>query len=327
MILLIYNELLDTMSINSNLKLFRDLPNYRNDVIVYKIFIHIKRKKYINDILFLLKKHNIKLIFCVFSCYVIKRTIPLYLSFEHNIVCQLNNLNLNAKILCHSHDFFNSYSILNSLHNINHFIESGFLENIKPFLPTKNIIPILHCATSNFIKDFNPNPINKILLSGDINHIVYPHRSHFYNYALNNPDKINIHNRTHFFNFDHNYPNVLNQHIACFFSSLQLNHYISSYNSSPILLAKVFEIPATGSLLLAHDSCETSLAKINFFNNINCILINENNYDSIINFILNPDNKSIIDNIRKNGQNLILNNHTQSFRISQINSILDSFIS
>jgi hypothetical protein len=320
MILLIYNEVIDNLSCNSILKMFRDLQIYRNDVIVYKVFIHVPSaiKKYKNDITEIIKKNNIKLIFCVWSYLKINKCIPQTI----NMINHLNNWNLGIKILYHTHDFFWCLKKYENLNNINNCIEIGFKDQIELFTNKNNkIYEILHCATNSFIKEFNKNPINKILLSGGIDIVQYPERKNFYDYSKKN---INIIYKKHpgYFNQDNKYPDELNSYIACFYSSIN----VEELKNNRIILAKAFEIPATGSLLLAHESCKDSLTRVGFIENINCMFINEDNYDSVIDYILDEKNRSKIDEIRKNGQELVLKNHMENHRISEINKILDNIM-
>jgi hypothetical protein len=321
MILLIYNKVLDTMSCNSILKIFRDISKYRNDIIIYKIFLKNDVDKNVFDIINIIKNNDIKLIFCVWSYLTnnIQKDISSSTPQTYNIIQNLENLNLNVKILCHVHDFFYKLKQYDNLIKTHRYIEIGFEDQIKKYTSSKNTIyPLIHCATNNFIKEFNKNPINKIFLSGGISKL-YPERKEFYNYAIKNNSKIFIKARPMYFEKDDNYANELHSYIACFYSS------INELNNT-ILLAKAFEIPATGSLLLAHKSCKDSLMKVGFKENINCLFIENNTYDQVINYILDPNNRGKIDEIRMNGQKLVLENHTESIRIKKINEYLDKII-
>jgi phosphotransferase system IIB component len=298
----------------------KNLNIYRNDVIIYKInnYNNIIINKYLKDILSLIESKKIKIIFCVWTYFLIKNT----LSLHHNLITHLDKLNLKIKTLCHVHDFFTVLRNYSNLNNINNFLEIGFKEQISIFSGKKNIYEIMHCATKNFIKTFNNSPINKIFLSGDINKVAYSHRNNFHKYYLQNKSKIDYKQHPGQLIKDDNYPDELNSYIACFYSSRD----VKELEDNMIILAKAFEIPATGSLLLAHESCKNSLLKVGFIENINCMFINENNYDKVIDYILDKNNRYEIDEIRKKGQELILKNHTEDNRINEINKILDNIL-
>jgi hypothetical protein len=298
MILLIYNEKLDLMNANSILKIFRDLSKYRDDVVVYKIYIDIKRKKYIEDIKNIVKTHNIKLILCVWSYLAITRKQDPPQTI--NIINYLNELKLDVKILCHTHDFCYKLKQYEKLENIKNYIEIGFKDQITRYISNKNIYTINHCATNNFKLDFNYNPINKILFSGGIPKNMYIERYNFYEYAKCNIEKIEIHNFKGYFTKDDEYPKILNNYIACYYSSISINEL----SDNRIILAKAFEIPATGSLLLADISCKESLKRVGFIEGMNVLYISENNRKEIIDYILDKNNIEKINEIRKNGMGM-----------------------
>jgi len=104
----------------------------------------------------------------------------------------------------------------------------------------------------------------------------------------------------------------------------ELNKYkknIELYGSG--ILGKFYEISGSGLLLLCDNKgLKDELEKQGFKNMINYIHIDENNFDEIINFIFNDDNKEIIKNIRKNGFELVNNNHLIKHRMKLINDFL-----
>lgn len=143
--------------------------------------------------------------------------------------------------------------------------------------------------------DFNSNPINKLLLSGEMHNIHYPERVKLLH--LNNENVI-------FKQYDRsissNYVSELNKYICCFASNVY--KYIPNINAKIILL-KYLEILSSGSLLLCDDSTTEELASIGIIHNHNCYITNMNNITEAINFIVNPDNREKIDRIRFNGYN------------------------
>jgi hypothetical protein len=322
MILLIYNAELNNMTCNSVLKLFRNLNKYRSDIIIYTINYTNNTtiiSKYLNDIKEIIQKNKIDLIFCVWTYFDEQG--------KNNIVTNLVEQNLSVKILCHLHDTFSNGPIyFPILRDKCYFFEIGLEYHIKNFINSDKLFSIIHCATDNFLLKFNDNPINKILLSGAVFPPLYSTRLQVKNLCLKNNIKFDIKNHPGFFKIENQYPNLLNSYIACFYTSIDVNIKDNDKNNDRIILAKAFEIPATGSLLVAHDSCKKGLEKVGFIENENCIFFNFENFNKVTDYILDLNNRHIIDNIRKKGQELILNNHCESLRIKQINSILDSLI-
>lgn len=101
----------------------------------------------------------------------------------------------------------------------------------------------------------------------------------------------------------------------------ELNKYYCGIATSSVFeccVAKYFEIPASGSLLLANHSFD--LYSLGFINNENFIEIDKFNYGDKINHIFN--NPYDYDKIKKAGRAFILKNHTEKNRFEQFKQIL-----
>lgn len=159
-------------------------------------------------------------------------------------------------------------------------------------------------------RPFNVAPIANVLLSGQIS-AEYPERL----FLKNLNDK-----RFHILPFDgtrdtKKYVDNLNKYLCCFASC------VYDFNQSTPL-RKYFEILAAGSLLLCPLSHEALLNKLGLRRNIHCMLIDidkKEEIDSILNYILDPSNRTQIDLIRKNGcsyarTNFTLENASKKFK-------------
>ena len=178
---------------------------------------------------------------------------------------------------------------------------------------------IPYSAVDDFFKDieFNNNPINKIFVSGSINNI-YPLRMFIANNILFK-DYIEILEHPTYKSYIHDcintkYYKKLNDYLCCFVDA-------SSYK---YILLKVFEICSVGSLLLVEDTIEVQLNNLGFYDNINCIMCNKNNLENKIKWILNVENIYIINNIRKNGMELVRKNHTTTIRSEIFETIVNN---
>ena len=177
-----------------------------------------------------------------------------------------------------------------------------------------------------WICDYNDNPINKILISGRISDI-YPDRKFAYSYAVNNPDifdslKCNFNYRLNDEDINYNsqliygekYYKYLNKYLCCFVDTAR-----------DYILAKIFEICGSGSLLLCMDTNVKNIMKeLGFIENINYISCSKNNFDEKIKYITNKDNIDNINLIRKNGYLLIKNNHTWDKRMEFFINIIEN---
>lgn len=103
----------------------------------------------------------------------------------------------------------------------------------------------------------------------------------------------------------------------------RINNDYKNLNES-YMIAKFFEIPGNGLLLLADTKhVKNFFDDYGFVNFQNYIEINNDNFDEIINFISNPNNQNKIKQIRINGYNHIKNNHLVNNRIEQLKKIID----
>tara|TARA_B110001452_G_scaffold161442_1_gene134390 strand:- start:5710 stop:6630 length:921 start_codon:yes stop_codon:yes gene_type:complete len=172
-----------------------------------------------------------------------------------------------------------------------------------------NLICFPKFAPSNSITKFNNNPEMKILLSGSTSS-AYPMRK--YLKSLNHPlvkiltQQDNIRGQ--------DYYKYINKFV-CAFSCC-------SNKNTPYIVSKFFEIPATGSLLLAYDEfVKEPLKELGFIDGVNYISCNKENIIEKINWICDINNIEEINKIRKKGQELVINKHTLKNRFNLINSL------
>jgi FkbM family methyltransferase len=210
----------------------------------------------------------------------------------------------NADIIISPYQYlFNTKEINNMYNNIN----------------LHNTFYIPYSAIDDFFQDIklNNNPINKIFVSGAVSDL-YPLRS----FICNNiafKDYIEILTHPSYNNYQHNivnklYYTKLNEYLCCFVDTLLYNY----------ILLKVFEICSVGCLLLVEDTIENELNNLGFYDNINCILCNKNNLENKIKWILNAENRHSVDNIRKNGMELVRKNHTTKKRSETFDIIVNN---
>ena len=198
---------------------------------------------------------------------------------------------------------FNTTEIKNMYKNIN--------------LPKTFYIP--YSAVDDFFENikYNNKPINKIFVSGCVDDR-YPLR-HFIKFDNKFKQYIDSLDHPSYSNYSHNcintvYYNKLNEYLCCFVDA-------SAYK---YILLKIFEICSVGSLLLVDDIIENELNILGFYNNINCIFCNKNNLEDKIKWILNNENRQLVDNMRKLGLELVRNKHATSNRSEQFNIIVEN---
>lgn len=313
MILVVYRKMDDYRFVNSILRYLLELNKYMDNVEIFKSEKN-NINEYFEDIEKKTKDKEYKLIFFVQCWNILSRGNKEYLKKQFNKIKEKFN------ILLHTHDWFKC------INEINLFklpiLETGTISELRQYINNDVEINCIHHFSSSK-KNFNNNPINKILFTGGVSHR-YPNRITFNKIQNENIIKL-----------EHPVINQVDTNIDNYLENL--NNYISSFASPcnllkgskkimKIILAKYFEIPAAGCLLLAHDNLKEELETIGFIDNINCILTNETNYESKINSIINPENKKIIDEIRYQGYVLVCNNHLLEHRKEFINNIIRKYV-
>lgn len=258
-----------------------------------------------------LEKNNIKVIFCfkdyeyiieLYKDYFIKNNI--YLLIYMNDLHYRNNI-INEKVEKSRnliHDFKNAYICANYYYCYLNFY------NIEP----KRIIKYPTFVDEDFIVDFNNEPKNKILLSGTKTK-EYPARKKLNKLSEYNNNIEVLKNGIY---LGHDYIKYLNKFLCCF--------TCCANKSLPYIIGKFFEIPSSGSLLLAYDEfVKDELKNLGFIdgeNYISCTLLD---MEEKIQYILNPNNLQEINRIRKNGYDFVWTYHKQSDRIKYINEFVN----
>lgn len=258
-----------------------------------------------------LKNNNIKVILCFHCSDYILNSYKDYLD------------KLDIYVLVYSNDLHYKNNIINEkkkyyrdlVHNFkNAFICANYYYcylNFYDIQPNK-IIKYPVYVDDDFFIEFNKEPVNKILLSGSKTKD-YPARKKLNNIAEYNK---NIEVLTNLIFVGYNYIKYLNKFICCF--------TCCANKSLPYIVGKFFEIPSTGSLLLAYDEfVKDELNNLGFIDGENYISCTLNNMEEKINYILNPDNIDKINYIRKNGYEFVWKYHKQSDRLKYIDNFVN----
>ncbi|KKM05032.1 hypothetical protein LCGC14_1758200 [marine sediment metagenome] len=178
------------------------------------------------------------------------------------------------------------------------------------------------CYESSFVP-FNENPINKICVSGAVSS-AYPERIRLC--KLQNVIRLPI-KKTEVRTPNNIYNKRINEYIACFASSVHVHSLTTKKKvNTHLILLKVFEILAAGSLLLCPKSEKPCLKKMGLISMKNCILLAPHSSSLTIQYITNPNNREIIDGIRRQGQEYARNHLNSATRYAQLFTILESYL-
>ncbi len=231
-----------------------------------------------------------------------------------------------------THQTINDYIVLDYMEDVHHssslfgvtkkFYDINFSKSTKNFVlvrtengfvkkyPNCNYFCIPFSVDQKLIPNFNSKPINKLLLTGMIYHKVYPLRYKICKLKKVYPIDILKHP---------SYEKLSHKLVGKKYLD-HLNKYVASVatcgsNRFNYIVAKYFEIPASGALLFAYTKpIKNLLEKYGFKDGVNMISFDKTNIAERIEYILNPKNKSKINKIRLNGYNLIKRRHTHKIR-------------
>lgn len=220
---------------------------------------------------------------------------------------------------------FNTYAY--AFHKYYFKIQYWYQKTKNPYFLTDysgNLLWLPHSTRFTDIP-FNNKPIKKIIITGRLNKRVYPNRQIIYNFSKIRKDikylKPNIGYRIKISN---NKKNLI--YGKKFY--LYINQYLCGFTCDlipkrPYLVAKHFEIMASGALLLACNPNTKQYFQMLGYNDMeHYISCDPDNIEEKTNFILNPDNRELIDKIRKTGYEYTIQNHNYEVRTDFLHDVL-----
>jgi hypothetical protein len=178
---------------------------------------------------------------------------------------------------------------------------------------------IPHSASPDFFIPFHDRPCNKILLSG-AGGPQYPFRGRLKDMQEANHPSID-HIDHPGYGCDHDY--TADPRVGAGYAR-RLQHYKAAFTDALIyryVVAKYFEIPATGTLLFADASVAAPLEELGFIDGVHFMSATPANLDERIDFIVDPRHDEEIDAIRRRGQELVSSRHRTSDRARRIDEV------
>lgn len=177
----------------------------------------------------------------------------------------------------------------------------------------KTAMSVPHAASPDFVVPFNSQPENVVLLSGCVNSF-YPLRMQMQTlHEKEGGPRIAWHRHpgyTERFDYANDarigsgYAQVIHRYRAGFTDGAYFGYTV----------AKHFEIPATGALLVADSSISGPLLQLGFVENVHYISVSAENLEEKIRYVLDERNRAETDEIRRRGQQLVLDNHRTADR-------------
>ena len=183
----------------------------------------------------------------------------------------------------------------------------------------EKVVWIPHSASPDFMLPYNHHPKNSIVLSGALSRhyplrrqmkmlhaqgsyaITYlPHPGYHCGYNYESSEDIG-----------RAYAKTINRHRAGFTDSAKYRYVVAKY----------FEIPATGALLLADAAVSGPLKELGFIENQHYVSVFKENLEERIQYVLDEGNHEELDEIRKKGHELVWERHKTGDRARQIDEL------
>ncbi|MEA2571214.1 MAG: hypothetical protein QOI24_3215 [Acidobacteriota bacterium] len=192
------------------------------------------------------------------------------------------------------------------------------LADFFPSLHASHVTWIPHAASSDFLLPVNESPRPVVFVSGAMSRL-YPLRRAMSEVASRRPELAHVHEHPGYrCDYDHDrdprvgrgYAQAMGSCLAAFTDGL-LHRY---------LVAKFFEIPATGALLIADRAVAPQLARLGFDDGVHYISASAGDLESVIERVLDDPNRGEIDAIRFRGHALVHQRHTTAHRAREIDT-------
>lgn len=177
-----------------------------------------------------------------------------------------------------------------------------------------------HAASPDFVLPFNTEPENAILLSGCV-HSFYPLRTQMWNlYKRGGSHAIVLHDHPGYgegFDYENDlrigrgYARLIRRYRAGFTDGGRVGYTV----------AKHFEIPATGALLVADRKVSGPLQQLGFVENEHYVPVSADNLEETIRHLLDARNHAETDEIRRRAQHLVLSAHRTADRARLIDEV------
>jgi hypothetical protein len=183
----------------------------------------------------------------------------------------------------------------------------------------KQVVWIPHSASPDFMLPYNTHPENAILLSGCLEYH-YPFRQQMKRLHAEQSYAIAYHPHPGYgCNYDYDKDGDVGHGYAA-----KINNYRVGFTDSTrykYVVAKYFEIPATGALLLADDAVAGQLKELAMRENSHYLPVSSADLEEKIQYVLDEKNHEELDEIRRRGQQLIWKRHKTSDRAGLIDEI------
>ncbi len=193
-----------------------------------------------------------------------------------------------------------------------------FPEFYPELAPDKPVVWVPHGASPDFLMPFNPRAENAVVLSGAIDHH-YPLRQRMLELATDPALGIVHHPHP---GYHCGYDHTRDAAVGPGYARL-LNRHRAGFTDGPFryLVAKHFEIPATGCLLLAEQAMVGGLQKLGLREGVHFLATSAEDLEDRLAHLRDERHHRDLDAIRRRGQAAVRRRHTTRHRAALIDRV------
>ncbi len=189
----------------------------------------------------------------------------------------------------------------------------------RPAVDRSRVTWVPHAAGPDFLLPVEESPLPVVFVSGAMA-AAYPLRLAMRELAVRRPGLARLHAHPGYeCTFDHSsdtrvgrgYAAAMRQCLAAFTDALSYRYVV----------AKHFEIPATGALLIAERDVAPQLAELGLIDGQHYAGVSAGDLEAVVERVLDPRNGDEVDAIRRRGHALVHARHTTLHRARQIDEV------
>ena len=183
----------------------------------------------------------------------------------------------------------------------------------------KRVEWVPHSASPDFMLGYNEQPENAVLLSGSLGRY-YPLRERMKRLHEERPHAVCYHPHPGYScGYDYENDGNVGRGYAAKIQSYRAGFTDSS--QCRYVVAKYFEIPAVGALLLADDAVSPQLKELGLVEYTHYLPVSGDDLEEKVRYVLDERNHAELDEIRRRGQEVVWERHRTSDRARLIDEI------
>jgi hypothetical protein len=202
---------------------------------------------------------------------------------------------------------------------------SPYAYEIGKFFPHRNTVWIPYSSAieeEGGLLPFNPEPIQKVLVSGSV---AWDRPFRTYVFELDDERIAKLGHP----GYDNQYDGASDQIVKDKWFK-ELNKYLAAFcdgHSLRYIHIRAFEIASVGALLMADRLVEPEMNQLGFIDGETCIFCDRDDFVDKVNWALDESNRRRVDEIRLAGMKLTLDKHTTRRRVAEFVQMLNERLS